>query len=82
MSTYLIKTVEQYRCDTEDEAVAFINAAKEDTTYTVLKTSNELKTSKQKGEIVDEWKRVTITKEFTSEKEPLEQIEIDYVRER
>ena len=82
MSTYLIKTVEQYRCDTEDEAVAFINAAKEDATYTVLKTSNELKTLKQKGEIVDEGKRVTITKEFTSEKEPLEQIEIDYVRER
>lgn len=79
MSRYLIKTVEQYRCDTEEEATALINEAKENSTYTVIKTSNELKTSKQKGEIVDEWRRVSITKEFTSEKDPLEQIDIEYV---
>lgn len=78
MSVYLIKTTETYRCDTEREAEALIEAAKDNTTYTTAKHSSELKTMKQKGEIVDEWRRVTITKEFTSEKEPIDQISVKY----
>lgn len=81
MSTYLIKVTQQYRCDTEGEAVQLINEAKESHQYTVVKSSSEIKTTKQKGEIVDEWRRVLITKEFTSEKEPLDQIQISYGRE-
>lgn len=78
MSRYLIKVTEQYRCDTEAEAEALINEAKENKQYTVIKTSSEMKTTKAKGEVVDEWRRVLITKEFTSEKEPSEQIVISY----
>ena len=78
MSVYLIKTTEQYRCDTEGEAIQFIEEAKRCNQYTVVKTTNEAKSTKSKGEIVDEWKRVIITKEFTSEKEPVEQITIVY----
>lgn len=78
MSRYLIKVTEQYRCDTEAEAEALINEAKENKQYTVIKTSSEMKTTKAKGEVVDEWRRVLITKEFTSEKEPSEQIIISY----
>lgn len=78
MSRYLIKVTEQYRCDTEAEAEALINEAKENNQYTVIKTSSEMKTTKAKGEVVDEWRRVLITKEFTSEKEPSEQIVISY----
>ena len=78
MSRYLIKVTEQYRCDTEAEAEALINEAKENNQYTVIKTSSEMKTAKAKGEVVDEWRRVLITKEFTSEKEPSEQIIISY----
>lgn len=78
MSCYLIKVVEQYRCDTEAQAEALINAAKEDGQYTVVKSSSEIKTTKSKGEVIDEWRRVFITKEFTSEKEPTEQITISY----
>lgn len=70
MSRYLIKVTEQYRCDTEEEAKALIDEAKKDGQYTVMKSSSEIKVLKQKGEIVDEWRRVMITKEFTSEKEP------------
>ena len=81
MSTYLIKVTQQYRCDTEGEAVQLINEAKESHQYTVVKSSSEIKATKQKGEIVDEWRRVLITKEFTSEKEPLDQIQISYGRE-
>ncbi len=81
MSKYLIKTTETYRCDTEEEAKALIEEAKQNHIYTVTKNSSEIKTLKQKGEIVDEWRRVTITKEFTSEKEPAESIEIHYGEE-
>lgn len=78
MSTYLIKTIEQHRCDTEEEAISLIERAKADNKYMVVKSSSEIKTTKQKGEIVDEWRRVLITKEFTSEKEPTEQISVTY----
>lgn len=78
MSCYLIKVTEQYRCDTEAEAEVLINEAKESGQYTVVKSSSEIKTTKAKGEVVDEWRRVLITKEFTSEKEPTEQIIVVY----
>lgn len=74
MSSYLIKVTEQYRCDTENEARTLVEEAKKDNRYTVTKSSNEIKTLKQKGEIVDSWRRVIITKEFTTEKEPDNQI--------
>lgn len=67
---YLIKTTEVYRCANEKEANALIQKAKANSDYTVTKNSSEIRTLKAKGEIVDEWRRVTITKEFTSEKEP------------
>ena len=78
MSKYLIKTTEVYRCDTEEEAKALIEEAKKNHIYTVTKYNSEIRTIKQKGEVVEEWRRVTITKEFTSEKEPSESIEIHY----
>lgn len=78
MSNYLIKTTEVYRCDTEKEANELIKEAKQSSVYSVIKTSSEIRTLKQKGEIVDEWRRVTITKSFTDEKEPVDQIYISY----
>lgn len=79
MSRYLIKVTEQYRCDSEEEARNLIEEAKQNHQYTVIKSSSEIKTIKQKGEIIDEWRRVMITKEFTSEKEPTEQITPTYM---
>lgn len=70
MATYLIKTTEVYRCDTEEEAKAWIEEAKHSHDYTVTKSSSEIRTLKSKGEIIDEWVRVTIVKQFTDEKEP------------
>jgi len=81
MSSYLIKVTEQYRCDTEAEARTLIEEAKQNDQYTVVKSSNEIKTLKQKGEIVDEWRRVMITKEFTTEKEPDHQVFPKYVED-
>ena len=80
--TYLIKTTEQYRCASEDEAKKIINEAKASNKYTVLKYSSELKVKKAKGEIEDEWYRVTITKEFTDEKEPFGSLMPNYTDEK
>ena len=70
MAKYLIKTVETLRVATEDEAKAVIEEAKKNRNFTLSKYSSEYKCSKAKGEVVDEWYRVILTKEFTSEKEP------------
>ena len=75
---YLIKTTEQYRCDSEKEAVELINKAKQATEYNVVKYNSEIKNVKQKGEIVDEWRRVTIVKEFSDEKEPVGSLMPEY----
>ncbi len=78
MAKYLIKTTEIYRCDTEKEANELIKQAKESSVYSVIKTSSEIRTVKQKGEIIDEWRRVTVTKAFTEEKEPAETVYVSY----
>ena len=67
---YLIKTVETLRVATEEEAKAVIEEAKKDHNFTLSKYSSEYKCTKKKGEIEDEWYRVILTKDFTSEKEP------------
>lgn len=68
--SYLIKVTEQYRCNTEEEAKQLIEKAKRSNQYTVTKSSSEIKIQKQKKEIANEWRRVIITKEFCSEKDP------------
>lgn len=78
MSTFLIKTTEQYRCDTEEEAILLIEKAKKNNQYTVVKSSNEMKVVKSKGEVVDEYRRVVITKEFNEEKNPDSFISLEY----
>ena len=67
---YLIKTVETYRVANEAEAKQLIESAKSDRSYTLSKYSSEYKCSKAKGEVVDEWYRVILTKDFCNEREP------------
>ena len=71
MAKYLIKRTDVFRVDTESEAKAFIEDEKRNSEYEVTKYSSELRTAKAKGEIVDEWYRVTIVKNCNSEKEPV-----------
>lgn len=75
---YLIKTVEQYRVGTEAEAKKLIEDAKAEKGYTLSKYSSEYKCAKAKGEIVDEWFRVVLTKEFNSEREPNKTVDTIY----
>lgn len=75
---FLCKTVETYRVGTEDEAKALIEEAKKDRAFTLVKYSSEYRCSKTKGEISDEWYRVTLQKEFNVEKEPDTTVEVEY----
>ena len=78
---YLVRTVETYRVATEAEAKKVIEEAKADKAYTLSKYSSEYKCSKAKGEVVDEWYRVILTKDFNTEKEPDRSVEVNYKTE-
>lgn len=75
---YLIKTTEQYRCDSEKEAKELIENAKGNAKFTLMKSSSEIKETKSKGEVVDSWYRVTLTKQFNIEKEPSDVFSVSY----
>lgn len=70
MAKYLCQTQEIYRVGSEAEAAALIEDAKKDKNFTLLKSSTEYKTIKQKGEIIDEYWKTTLVKHFTDLKEP------------
>ena len=67
---YLIQTVETYRADTEGEAQGIIADAKASGEYDLTKYTSERKDVKVKGDIVDDYFKVTLTKVFTDIKEP------------
>ena len=78
MSKYLIKTTEVYRVDTENEVEAFLNEAKNDSQYELVKYSSQHKELKKQGEILDDWFQVQLVKGFNNEKEPEKEIAISY----
>ena len=78
MSKYLVSTVETYRVDTEAEATRAIEEAKNDDAYVLGKYTNEHKERKSKGEIVDEYWKLTLTKIFNDIKIPESNIVVNY----
>ena len=78
MSKYLIQTTEIYRADSETEAQEIISAAKAAEEYTLTKYSSEKKEVKAKGELVDEYYKISLTKAFTDIKDPGIQVDIVY----
>ena len=75
---YLITTTEVYRVDTEEQVKQIIEEATTDNHFIVTKYTSQYKERKQKGEVVDSWWKLSITKKFTDEKEPEFQTEIQY----
>ena len=73
---YLISTVETYRLDTEAEADVLIEEAKSE--GSLNKYSCVERFRKSKGEIIDSWYKVTLTKTFTDEKEPDRNVSVSY----
>ena len=67
---YLITTTEVYRVISEGAAQKLIDEAKADSSYGLVKYNCEHKERKAKGEVIDDWFKVTLFKKFTDEKEP------------
>ncbi len=78
MSKFLVSTTEVFRVDTDEEAKGLIEEAKRSSMFELGKYSSEFKVKKQKGEIVDEWYKVTLVKHFNDEKEPSQHIKPNY----
>lgn len=78
MAKYLITTTETYRVDTEEEVKEILEESKNDFNYTLVKYSSTYKEKKEKGEVVDSWYRLTLTKTFTDEKDPDRDVQITY----
>ena len=75
---YLITTQETYRVDTETEVEKLIADAKAAPGYELAKYTRECKEKKSKGEVLESWFRVVLTKKFTDEKEPGHSVEVSY----
>lgn len=67
---YLLNVTEVYRVNSEDEAITMIEEARNCHQYILSKYNSQYKERKQKGEVVDSYWKVSLTKEFTNEKEP------------
>lgn len=78
MSKYLVSTVETYRVDTEAEATAAIEAAKKDNAYILGKYTSEHKERKSKGEVVDEYWKLSLTKLFNDIKDADTPVTVSY----
>lgn len=78
MSKYLVSTIETYRVDTEAEATRVIEEAKQDNAYVLGKYTSEHKERKSKGEVIDEYWKLSLTKIFNDIKEPNSVVEIGY----
>lgn len=77
---YLTQVTETYRVDDEARVLEMIEEAKQDKTFTLTKHTSQYKERKQKGEVIDAWYKVTLTKVFTDEKEPEANVTIVYER--
>ena len=78
MSNYLISTTEVYRVFSETAAQDLINQAKSDSSYQLTKYNCEHKEKKAKGEVIDDWYKVTLFKKFNDEKEPEALVNVIY----
>ena len=75
---YLITTVETYRVDTESEATQLIAEAKSDNKFTLSKYNCERKDIKEKGEIVGEYYKVSLSNVCDDIKDPVVETTVAY----
>ncbi len=78
MSKYLVSAVETYRVDTEAEATRLIEEAKNNNSYILGKYTNEHKERKSKGEVVEEYWKLSLTKLFNDIKDPDSIVTVQY----
>lgn len=78
MSKYLCSVVETYRVDSEAEADELIEQARKSNIFDLKKSSIQKKEVKSKGEIVDEYILLSLTKDIQNPKEPSVEVELNY----
>ena len=78
MAKYLCNVVETYRVESEAEADALIEEARGSNMYDLTKSSITHKEIKQKGEVVDEYYLVALTKFIQEHKNPTTSINLKY----
>lgn len=78
MSKFLLNVTETYRVDSEPEVETMLEEAKNDNSFTLSKYTSTYKEQKAKGEVIDTWYKVSLTKTFTEEKDPDKQVNITY----
>jgi hypothetical protein len=64
MEALIVKTTEEWIVNTEEEAKALIEKAKTEGGYELIKYSSDKKEKKSKGEVIDTWYLVKLTKKF------------------
>lgn len=75
---YLTKVKEQYRVEYENQVAEFNQLLKESNEFTLEAFSYKKKEVKKKGEVVEEYYVVEVTKSFNDIKEPTHTININY----
>ena len=78
MSKFLVSTCEVYRVESEAEVKKAIEEAKNNSSFNLTKYVSEYKERKLKGEVVDSYYKLTLTKNFNDIKEPTATVNIDY----
>ena len=78
MNKYLITATEVYRVSTQSEVDSIIEKAKNDDSFQLVKYNCEYKERKAKGEIIDDWYKLTLVKSFNDEKDPERYVEVTY----
>ena len=75
---YLINSVDTYRVNTVEEVEQLHEELKSDNRFTLASFSYKTKFVKAKGEIIDEYQLVSAKKIFDDEKNPENNITIEY----
>lgn len=75
---FLLEVTESYRVNSQTEVDSLIEQAKTSNEYALVKYNCQQKEQKQKGEIIDNWFKVSLTKRFNIEKEPDRDVSISY----
>ena len=64
MAAEITKITEEWIVDTEEEVKALIEKAKTDTSFELIKYSSDKKEKKSKGEVIDSWYSLKLTKKY------------------
>lgn len=78
MVKYLCNVVETYRVENEEDADVLINEARNNPLYNLTKSSITHKEIKQKGEVIEEYYLVVLTKLIQDHKAPNSNVELSY----